>query len=97
MYAFRDTYDFTDMSYFKDDDRRLLRHVEHCIDNMRWGIHCNADVTPHLLERVVGDDGKSRPRLSPARPAKCINIDDMYAYAQENTVGGLLPVQWERE
>lgn len=92
MYAFRDRHDFSDIFYFKADDRRLLRHVEHCIDNIRWGIHCNADVTPYLLERYVGADGKSRPRLSAARQAKCLDIDDMYEYAQENTVDGLLPI-----
>ena len=92
MYAFRDSYNFSDVAYFKVDPARLRRHVEHCIDNMRWGIHCNADVTPYLLERHVGANGKPYPKVSPRRPAKCRNIDDMYKYADENTEYGLLPI-----
>ncbi|MCJ1309574.1 hypothetical protein MMC25_003234 [Agyrium rufum] len=71
---------------------KVLRHVEHCIDNMRWGIHCNADVTPYLFERWIAPDEKPRPRLNLRKPAKCRNIEDMYEYAQKNTIEGLKPL-----
>lgn len=92
MYAFRESYNFSNARHFNVDDGRLRQHVDHCVDNIRWGIHCVADVTPYLFEKHIGDNGIPYPLLSPRRPAKCRNIDHMYKYADKMTEYGLLPI-----
>lgn len=64
---------------------KVLRHVEHCIDNVRWGIQCRADVTPYFFERTVEPGaGRHVPRLVVRRPAKCRNIQTLEKYLAED-------------
>ncbi|KAH8898710.1 hypothetical protein GQ53DRAFT_816941 [Thozetella sp. PMI_491] len=87
--AFRDQYDPMlhpgTNHFFHMDEAKLQRHTLHCVDNMRWGFECTADVTPYLFEKVTAKDGKTFPILRVRRPAKCRSWEDLQRYAMENT------------
>jgi hypothetical protein len=63
---------------------KVLRHLRHCIDNVRWGIHCHSDVTPYFFEKTIEAGGKHVPRLRVRRPAMCRNIGSLEKYLAED-------------
>lgn len=69
----------------KEHGDKMLRHVAHCIDNVRWGIQCHSDVTPYFFEKTAeSGGGRNMPRLAVRRPAKCRNIHSLEKYLAED-------------
>ncbi|KAF2098244.1 hypothetical protein NA57DRAFT_77036 [Rhizodiscina lignyota] len=85
QYTFKDSYDFSDRRFWYQAPDVLFEHVEHCIENIRSIIHCNADVTPYLIERDLHSD-MHHMRLNLNKSAKCRNWDNIMRYGRENTL-----------
>ena len=95
QYAFQDSFNVTDQHFFNQDADRVKSHVEHCLDNIRWGIDCNSDVTPYLIKQRVDADGSRHVQLDVQKAAKCRDIDTMQIYAADHTVEGLRSIVHE--
>ncbi|MCJ1355239.1 MAG: hypothetical protein MMC33_005230 [Icmadophila ericetorum] len=83
QYTYRHTYNFSAEHYYFWDQppAQLLDHVEHCIENVRSAIKCNADVTPLLMEKIGRD-----MRVGLRKRAKCREWEGIKRWGGENTV-----------
>ena len=59
----------------------LMDHIEHCIENIRAALECNADVTPYLIYRNMSSD--SRMQLNLEKKARCSNFENIRRYGED--------------
>jgi hypothetical protein len=84
QYTFRDSYDFSGAIFWNQPEKKLLEHVEHCIENIRAVLECNADVAPYLIYRNVSAD--SRMQLNLEKQAKCSDFEKLRKHGEDFTL-----------
>ncbi len=82
QYTYRDRYDYSNASSFNQSEKFLRSHVDHCLEIIRKGLVCTADVTPMVFlpseENKLGYDADFNMRR------KCKNFDNIRRWAYEN-------------
>ena len=68
--------------YYPDDGRHKLDHIDHCIDNLRMAIMCNADISLQTFDWV---DNSPRPLANFKTEHECLDFEALDSWAEDHS------------